>query len=188
MPLSLWNQQLVGGQVPSGHAFHRVISLYSTFRNTIGGDLNDFGNWRIREHGAEPGGVNAFNFPLTQNQLNIAALNNEEVQLLANDPQGRFARIFLHQWYRCDLQSEFPKCLADVYIVGTLRQRGLNNQELIGQILALGYAGKDNAAITLKNVGNGIGRHFGFLGEDELPTAFFNSFFQDRYFNTDTTG
>jgi hypothetical protein len=182
MPLTLWNQQLIGGQVPSGHAFHNVISLYSTFRNTIGGDLNDFGNWRIREHGAEPGGVNAFNFPLTQNQLNIAALNNEEVQLLANDPQGRFARIFLYQWYRCNLQTEFPRCLADVFIVGSLRQQGMDNQELKDQIFALGYAGNPGApAQTLVSVGKSIGRHFGFLGEDGLPTAFFNSFFQQTF-------
>lgn len=188
MPLTLWNQQLIGGQVPSGHAFHNVITLYSTFRNTIGGDLNDFGNWRIREHGTEPGGVNAFHYPLTPGQLNIAALDNEHVALLANDPQGRFARIFLHQWYRCNLQTEFPRCLADVFIVGSLKQQVMNNQELIRQILALGYAGTDDATKTLMNVGNNIGRHFGFLGEDGLPTAFFNSFFQDRYFNTGTTG
>lgn len=182
MPLTLWNQQLTGGQVPSGHAFHKVITLYSTFRNTIGGDLNDFGNWRIRVQGAEPGGVNAFNYPLTQNQLKIATLNNEEVQLLANDSQGRFARIFLHQWYRCDLQTVFPKCLADVFIVGYLRQQGMDNQELKDQIFALGYAGNaDAAAQTLVSVGNGIGRHFGFLGEDGLPTAFFNSFFQKNF-------
>ncbi len=182
MPLTLWNQRLTGGQVPSGHAFHNVITLYSTFRNTIGGDLNDFGNWRIIEHGAAPGGVNAFNFPLTQNQLNIAALNNEEVQLLANDPQGRFARIFLHHWYRCNLQEVFPTCLADVFIVGALKQQGLNNNELRNQIFECGYAGNAEAAAnTLINVGNGIGRHFGFLGEDGLPTAFFNSFFQQAF-------
>lgn len=181
MPLTLWNQQLIGNQVPAGHAFHNVIALYSTFRNTIGGDLNAFDDWLIRKHGNAPGGVGAFHYPLTPNQLNITALDNKQVALLANDPQGRFARIFLHQWYRCSLQNEFPRCLADVFIVGSLRQQGMNNQGLIGQLLSLEYAGTDAAAQTLISVGKGIGRHFGFLGEDGLPTTFFNSFFQQNF-------
>jgi|APLak6261673280_1056094.scaffolds.fasta_scaffold02724_2 hypothetical protein len=183
MPLTLWNQQLNGNQVPAGHAFSNVINLYSNFRNTINGDITAFGNWLIQDHGYAKGGVNTFLFPLTPNQLNIAALDSEQVQFLANNPQGRFARIFLHRWYRCNLQSEFPTCLADVFIVGYIRQQeGLQGQDLKNRITELGYAGNANAsAQTLINVGNGIGQHFGFLNDDRLPTAFFNSFFQDTY-------
>lgn len=184
MTLTLWNQQLNGGQVPTGHPFSNVITWYSTFRSTSDGDITVFRDWLMREKGLQLGAANAYLYPLGPNQLDIAALDNKEhVQLLANDPQGRFARIFLYRWYRCNLQSEFPRCLADVFIVGCLRQQErLQGQDLNNRIAELGYAGNANApANTLINVGNGIGQHFGFLNDDRLPTAFFNSFFQDTY-------
>jgi hypothetical protein len=108
-------------------------------------------------------------------------LNNEQVGYLAHDPQGRAARVFLYRWYHCNLQNEFPNCLADVFIVGWLRQQGLQGQALKKEIVGFGYANAGSSVDNLISVGRGIGQHFGFLKGDGLPTAFFNSFFQNTY-------
>ncbi|MDD5273558.1 MAG: hypothetical protein PHU14_12670 [Methylovulum sp.] len=176
MPLSLWGQQLVGNKVPADHNFFNVMQHYLTFRQKSGGDLRDFEAF-LMALGFAPGGVNTWCYPLGVNQFNIALLNISEIELLKDDPLGRFSRIFLYQWYRCHVNSSLPRCLADVFIVGYLRGRGFVGPALRAEIVALGYAGGVGAAGPLIHVGNGIGTHFGFLDASGLPTAFFNSFF-----------
>jgi len=180
MSLSLWGQQLEGNRVPAGHKFANAINYYADFRNTGGVSftLTDFGDFLVDIKRYRPGGVPAWCYPFTPNQLNIATLSTPDVNLLRDDPEGRVARIFLYQWYRCDVKTELPRCLADVFIVGHLRQKGfMVNATLKAEIVRLDYAGTSKAAGALTQVGNGIGKHFGFLDANGLPTVFFNSFF-----------
>jgi len=183
MALMLWNQQLVGGQVPTVHPFGMVINYYSNFRNANPGNHvpGDFANWLVNEHGYTPNAANSYWYPFGPNQLGIGALTDEQVHLLAQDPQGRYARIFLYNWYRCQLAHDFPICLADVYIVGYFGGQGHQGEDLRNIIVACHYAEPGPSVRNLINVGNGIGGHFGFLDNNNLPTDFFNSFFQENF-------
>lgn len=188
MPLRLWNQDLIGNRVPTSHSFSLAIQRYRAFRQEVpnldplnNDDLDNFARWLVNTQGLAPGGADAVLYPFGENQLDIAKITDTDVIELAEVPEGRTARIFLHKWYRCNVLNELPRCIADVFIVGKLRQLGLNGGNLNENIQTLEFAGTENAATALITVGNGIGRHFGFLGDDGGPTHFFHSYFQETY-------
>lgn len=184
MALKLWNQHLVGGQVPTVHPFEKVINFYSDFRNENPENHKqaDFSNWLLQnQHVNTINTANSYWYPFRPNQLGIGALTDEQVYLLAQDPQGRYARIFLYNWYRCQLGQDFPTCLANVYIVGVFRGQRHQGQELQQHIVDCGYANSGASVTNLISVGNGIGQYFGFLDANNLPTDFFRSFFQEDF-------
>lgn len=187
MAIRLWNKTLTGGQVPTVHPFAKVIKCYSAFRllHPYSGisDQIAFCHWLMSQQNPPllSATANAYWYPFNSDQLGIGSLNDSLVHSLAKDPQGRDARIFLYGWYRCNLVVDFPKCLADVYIVGYFRGKGMSEGDLENSIVACGYANEGRSVKNLISVGKGIGRHFGFLDEDDKPTAFFHSFFQETY-------
>ena len=177
--LTLWNQVFVGFRVPAGHTFSNVITWYNEFRTNYGGNtsLPDFRDWQLNTNRVnELGAANANLYPLRNSQLSIKNLTDAEVQMLANQPTSDEVRNFLNQWSHCNV-NVLPTCLADVYIAGHVAELGLNNQDAQAQIIAYGLAGKLSSAYTLLNTGRHIGRHFGFLTQDNQPTEFFHQYF-----------
>ena len=177
--LTLWDQIFVGGRVPTGHNFSNVISLYSDFRMNHPGNTNvpDFRDWLVIHHGQPLNTANANCYPLGNNQMTISQLSDAEVQMLANQPLGVDAQTFLARWRRCDVNVALPTCLADVYIAGHVANLGLVGQAATNLIVAYGLAGVPGSANTLLAVGRSMGKHFGFLTEQNQPTAFFNQYF-----------
>lgn len=75
-------------------------------------------------------------------------------------------------------------CLSDCYIEGTLKRRYRNRKEIVEVIKNCGFARTENSANTLRNVGSSVGKFFGLLGQNGLPTEFFDEFFK-KYDITD---
>lgn len=186
MALMLWKQVLEGNQVPAVVPLimenTNVLRRYSSFRQANPNDkTNNFVDYLLDNNF-----VNERNTALvywrflSDDQMRISGLSDQTVHDLAEDPNGREARIFLHQWYRCDLE-QLPKYLSIVFVVGALKLENLSDNEINQRIIVCGYANAGNSINNLRNVANGMGRHFGFFDNNDFPTAFFNSFFQSSF-------
>ncbi|MBO4967318.1 MAG: hypothetical protein J6D43_04505, partial [Pseudomonas sp.] len=68
-------------------------------------------------------------------------------------------------------------CLVDVLITGNAYLRAKTDQARVAYVLSAGYAGTENAARTLLAVGRNVGKHFGLLDAQHLPTTLFEQFF-----------
>jgi|GEM_PF-4995353 hypothetical protein len=68
----------------------------------------------------------------------IRRLSDADVTELADNPTGEFSTSFLNQWKECDIDEDFPNCLADVYIAGRIAQLGLGGAAAQNQIMTMG--------------------------------------------------
>jgi hypothetical protein len=69
-------------------------------------------------------------------------------------------------------------CLVDVLITGNAYLRATTEKERIDYLLSAGYAGTENSAKTLMALGRNVGKHFGLLDAQHLPTTLFEQFFR----------
>ena len=186
MALRLWNQSLEGSQVPTVVPLieedTNILQRYLSFRQAKPNDMtNEFVNYLLHNNFVmRPNTALAYWQFLSDDQMRISRLSDQAVHDLAVDPNGREARVFLHQWYRCKL-DQLPKYLSIVFIVGALKLENLNDGDINERIINCGYANRGNSINNLRNVAKGMGRHFGFFDNNDVPTAFFNSFFQSSF-------
>jgi hypothetical protein len=184
MVLRLWNQSLEGNQVPTVvpliNENTNILCRYSEFRQQHCDNTADqFVSYLQGIGYAENTALDYWQF-LSDGQMRISRLSDQTVHDLAIDPNGREARVFLHQWYRCRL-DQLPKYLSIVFIVGALKLENLNDGDINERIINCGYANHGNSINNLRSVAKGMGRHFGFFDNNDVPTAFFNSFFQSSF-------
>lgn len=172
------------GWVPTGHPFSQVLQDYLTFR--LSGALDSKANfvaWQVANPRNEQPPTRAtamgycFAFSIQEFDLferPLAALE----QIVRGGQDGLRAALATPTLEPFTLGDErVHVCLVDVLITGNAYLRAKTDQARVAYVLSAGYAGTENAARTLLAVGRNVGKHFGLLDAQYLPTTLFEQFF-----------
>jgi len=154
------------------------MGRYWRFRSDHPGNLSipEFTAWQENQYGLAHGAAVAYCYPLGPSQFDIAVLADEQIRELAEEPEGKFSQQFL-EWFCGDNLEQVPTCLIDTFIVGSMAQSGFRRGQMLARIVEMGFTGGNNAANALRSVGRSVGRHFGLLTDDDLPTERFRDLF-----------
>jgi hypothetical protein len=124
----LWGQRFNGYRVPTVHNFTKVMTVFLQFRTQHPNcnDLNLFSRWVLENSDGinTKNSSNAFRYPLTEGEMGIKFLADNEIQQLVEFPNGEFAREMLLAWQGCDVDDLLPNSIADVFIAGRINQLG----------------------------------------------------------------
>jgi hypothetical protein len=174
------------GWVPTGHPFSQVINDYLVFRRTGAPDNKaSFVAW-LMTNPRNPAPLArataqgyCFAFSIQEFDLFGRPLAQLE-RIVAGGKDGLCAAQATPTLEPFAVSDErVSVCLMDVLITGNAYQQATTEKERIDYILSAGFAGTENAARTLMALGRNVGKHFGLLDEQSLPTALFQQFFGD---------
>ena len=172
------------GWVPTGHPFSQVLKDYLTFRH--GGALDSkasFVAWLMADPNNDQSLKRAtalgYCFPFTIQEFDLFGRPLEELErIVAGGKDGLCAALATETLEPFSLGDErVGVCLVDVLITGNAYLRATTEKERIDYIMSAGYAGTANSARTLMALGRNVGKHFGLLDEQHLPTTLFGQFF-----------
>lgn len=188
LPAEQGNDEVRGGRgwVPTGHPFSQVLKDYLAFRQA-GVALDNkasFVDWLVAQPRDEK--------PLSRTtaQGYCFAFSIEEFDLFGR-PLAELKRIVdggedgLRAAMGTEVLEPFTMgdervgvCLVDVLITGNAYAGATTEKARVDAILSAGYAGTENATKTLMALGRNVGKHFGLLDEQHLPTRLFMQFYQ----------
>lgn len=172
------------GWVPTGHPFSQVLKDYLTFRHSGALDSKaSFVAWLMADPNNDQSLKRAtalgYCFPFTIQEFDLFGRPLEELErIVAGGKDGLCAALATETLEPFSLGDErVGVCLVDVLITGNAYLRATTEKERIDYIMSAGYAGTANSARTLMALGRNVGKHFGLLDEQHLPTTLFGQFF-----------
>ena len=172
------------GWVPTGHPFSQVLKDYLAFRHS--GALDNkasFVEWLLTNPRNESPLTRAtalgYCFAFSIEEFDLFGRSPEALErIVAGGKDGLCAAMATETLEPFTLGDErVSVCLVDVLITGNAYGRATTDKERIDYILSAGYAGTENSARTLMALGRNVGKHFGLLDAQHLPTALFEQFF-----------
>jgi len=176
------NKNLLGGWVPTSHDFSKALGFYLQFRKSSSEYNEDYKTWLKRnDHGKYFWYVaNPNEFDLANESIEfIKALINSDLNNCINDESLMFLNGYkLKVVSNKDVNwgwDKFPKYIMNVYFTGLLSDYSEREKKDI--LFQMNYAGTQKAAGAILTVGKSFGRHFSFLDENYMPTAFFKDYF-----------
>ncbi|WP_397449961.1 hypothetical protein [Pseudomonas sp. NA-150] len=174
------------GWVPTGHPFSRVLNDYLAFRKSDSLDNKaNFVAWLLANpRNEEPVSLNTargYCFPFSIQEFDLFERPFVELErIVAGGKDGLCAAMMTDVLEPFTVSDERENvCLMDVLITGNAYAQAATEKERIDYVLSAGYAGTENSAKTLMALGRNVGRHFGLLDAQHLPTALFEQFFRD---------
>jgi hypothetical protein len=172
------------GWVPTGHPFSQVLKDYLAFRHS--GALDNkasFVEWLLtnprNENPLTRATALGYCFAFSIEEFDLFGRSPEALErIVAGGKDGLCAAMATETLEPFTLGDErVSVCLVDVLITGNAYGRATTDKERIDYILSAGYAGTENSARTLMALGRNVGKHFGLLDAQHLPTALFEQFF-----------
>lgn len=168
------------GWVPTGNTFNRVIADYLEFRRDGGQpDKTSFVDWQVANRAVSRSTAQGNCFAFSMQEFDLFNRSLEELTRIVNGGEdGLLAALSSEVLEPFTLGDERVNvCLVDVLITGRVYQRETTGEARVESILAAGYAGTPNTANTLMALGRNVGKHFGLLNAEHLPTPLFELFF-----------
>ena len=172
------------GWVPTGHPFSQVLKDYLAFRHS--GALDNkasFVEWLLtnprNENPLTRATALGYCFAFSIEEFDLFGRSPEALErIVAGGKDGLCAAMATETLEPFTLGDErVSVCLVDVLITGNAYLRATTEKERIDYIMSAGYAGTANSARTLMALGRNVGKHFGLLDEQHLPTTLFGQFF-----------
>ena len=172
------------GWVPTGHPFSQVLKDYLAFRYSgLPDDKASFVAWLVSNPRNESplsrttAQGYCFAFSIQEFDLFGRSLATLE-RIVAGGKDGLSAALSIDALVPFTLGDErVSVCLVDVLITGNAYRRATTDKERTDYVLSAGYAGTENSARTLMALGRNVGKHFGLLDAQHLPTPLFETFF-----------
>ncbi|MBX9405967.1 hypothetical protein K5E40_09775 [Pseudomonas baetica] len=173
------------GWVPTGHPFSQVLRDYLAFRHS--GSLDNkasFVAWLLtnprNEKPLTRATAQGYCFAFSIEEFDLFGRSPEElIRIVDGGKDGLCAALATETLEPFTLGDERVNvCLVDVLITGNAYLRATTEKARIDYILSAGYAGTENSAKTLMALGRNVGKHFGLLDAQHLPTALFEQFFR----------
>lgn len=173
------------GWVPTGHPFSQVLKDYLAFRHS--GALDNkasFVAWLLanprNENPLTRATAQGYCFAFSIDEFDLFGRPLAELdRIVAGGKDGLCAALASETLEPFVLGDERVSiCLVDVLITGNAYLRATTEKERIDYLLSAGYAGTENSAKTLMALGRNVGKHFGLLDAQHLPTALFEQFFR----------
>ncbi|PRN05275.1 hypothetical protein A0O30_08290 [Pseudomonas sp. LLC-1] len=179
------------GWVPTGHVFGQVLRDYLAFRRSGASDEKAaFVDWLVAKPRDKKPITRStaldYCFPFSMQEFDLferplAALE----RIVAGGEDGLRAALATETLEPFVLSDErVSVCLVDVLITGNAYAHAGTGKARVDYIMSAGHAGTEHAAKTLMDVGRKVGKHFGLLDENHLPTALFKQFYQDCSLDT----
>lgn len=174
------------GWVPTGHPFVKVLNDYLAFRKS--GSLDNKANfvaWLLANSGNEKpltlATARGYCFPFSIQEFDLFGRPLAELErIVAGGKGGLCAAMVTEELEPFTVGDERENvCLMDVLITGNAYARAASDKARVGYVLSAGYAGTENSAKTLMALGRNVGKHFGLLDAEHLPTALFDQFFRE---------
>jgi hypothetical protein len=174
------------GWVPTGHPFSQVLNDYLAFRKSDALDNKaNFVAWLLANSGNERpltlATARGYCFPFPIQEFDLFGRPLAELERIVGGGKGGLCAAMV-----TDVLEPFTMgderenvCLVDVWITGSAYARAATDKERVDYVLSAGYAGTENSARTLMALGRNVGKHFGLLDAEHLPTALFEQFFCD---------
>lgn len=173
------------GWVPTGHPFSQVLADYLAFRHSGAADNKaTFIAWLMansrNEKSLKLATARGYCFPFSIQEFDLFGRPLEALQrIVTGGQEGLCAALEMDELEPFTLSDERENvCLVDVLITGNAYELAASEKERVDYVLSAGYAGTENAARTLMALGRNVGKHFGLLDADHLPTALFKQFFR----------
>ncbi|MEB6588414.1 hypothetical protein MXM82_04580 [Pseudomonas asiatica] len=173
------------GWVPTGHVFGEVLRDYLAFRRSGAPDKKAvFIDWLVaKPRNKKPiSRSTALNycFPFSMQEFDLFDRPIAELErIVAGGEDGLRAALATETLEPFVPGDERVRvCLVDVFITGNAYACAETGKKRVDYIMSAGYAGTENAANTLMDVGRKVGKHFGLLDANHLPTALFRQFYQ----------
>lgn len=172
------------GWVPTGHPFSQVLKDYLAFRHS--GSLDNkasFVAWLVtnprNESPLTRATAQGYCFAFSIEEFDLFGRPLAELErIVAGGKDGLCAVLASETLEPFTLGDERVNvCLVDVLITGNAYLRATTDKERTDYILSAGYAGTENSARTLMALGRNVGKHFGLLDAQHLPTTLFEQFF-----------
>ena len=175
------------GWVPTGHPFSQVLEDYLAFRRSGALDnKTSFIDWLLTQprDGKQLTRATAqgYCFPFSIQEFDLFGRPLEELErIVAGGEDGLCAAMATETLEPFAVGDERASvCLVNVLITGQAYERATTEKNRVNYILSAGYAGTENAAKTLMSVGRNVGKHFGLLDTQHLPTPLFKRFYPER--------
>ncbi|MEZ0196591.1 hypothetical protein Q1Z72_07045 [Pseudomonas qingdaonensis] len=172
------------GWVPTGHPFSQVLKDYLTFRHSCSLDNKaSFIAWLLanprNENPLTRATAQGYCFAFSIDEFDLFGRSLEELErIVVGGKDGLCAALVSETLEPFTLGDERASvCLVDVLITGNAYLRATTEKARIGYLLSAGYAGTENSAKTLMALGRNVGKHFGLLDAEHLPTTLFEQFF-----------
>ena len=170
------------GWVPTGHTFNHVINDYLEYRRQ-GGEPDDapFIDWLSTHRPISRSTAKSYCFAFSMQEFALFDCSLEALERIAAGGRDGLCAVrgseVLEPFTLGDERHHV--CLVDVLITGRAYQRETSVDARVASIVNAGHAGKPGSAKTLMAVGRNVGKHFGLLDDDHLPTPLFEQFFRD---------
>lgn len=173
------------GWVPTGHPFSQVLKDYLAFRHSgVLYDKASFVAWLLtnprNENPLTRATAQGYCFAFSIEEFDLFGRPLAELErIVAGGKDGLCAALASETLEPFTVGDErVSVCLVDVLITGNAYQRSTTDKERTDYILSAGYAGTENSARTLMALGRNVGKHFGLLDAQHLPTTLFEQFFR----------
>lgn len=174
------------GWVPTGHPFSQVLKDYLAFRRSGALDNKEtFVDWLLaaprEKKPLTRTTARGYCFPFTIEEFDLFGRPFASLErIVAGGEDGLCAALATDTVEPFTVGDERVNvCLVGVLITGNAYARAATEQARVDYILSAGYAGTVGSAKTLMAVGRNVGKHFGLLDAEHLPTALFKQFYQD---------
>ncbi|MNH19500.1 hypothetical protein D3C79_792400 [compost metagenome] len=171
--------------MPTGHPFGQVLSDYLAFRHSGAPDNKDaFVDWLVAEprNGKTLSRATAqgYCFPFSIDEFDLFGRSLAALErIVEGGEDGLRAALSGETLEPFTVGDErVSVCLVDVFITGNAYARAESDKERVDYVVNAGYAGTENSARTLMAVGRSVGKHFGLLDVQHLPTPLFEQFYQ----------
>ncbi|WP_416422366.1 hypothetical protein RAM80_20980 [Pseudomonas sp. App30] len=172
------------GWVPTGHPFSTVVKCYLKFRQLgLPDNKSSFVEWLMVNLGGDAplkkSTASGYCFAFTMQEFDLFQRPLIEIQAIAaGGEDGLKAALGMPKLEPFEWSAERERvCLVDVWLTGIAYRNHSTSQARVKWLITQGHAGTANAASTLLALGRNVGRHFGLLGDDNLPTELFDRFF-----------
>lgn len=168
--------------VPTGHNLSNVLDLFFLYheKNTHNPSIPGFRDWLVEEGVCKKSTANSYLFPLRANEFDLINCNLNQLEEIRNGGQPGLFAAYNNDKFRLGEERE-SICLVSAWLAGRCCEiQASQGTRPIDLLIKGGFAGTPQSATTLLYVGRCVGRHFGLLDENNLPTNLFSSFFSDE--------
>ncbi|WP_122432811.1 hypothetical protein [Pseudomonas viridiflava] len=173
------------GWVPTGHPFGQVLKDYLAFRQSgLLDNKASFVAWLLtnprNENPLTRATALGYCFAFSIEEFDLFGRPLEELErIAAGGKDGLCAALASETLWPFTLGDErVSVCLVDVLITGNAYLQATTERARIDYIMSAGYACTENSAKTLMALGRNVGKHFGLLDSQHLPTTLFEQFFR----------
>lgn len=172
------------GSVPTGHPFGQVLKDYLMFRHSGAPDTKaSFVDWLVSQPREKKQlsrtTAQGYCFAFSMEEFDLFGRSLTELKrIVAGGEDGLRAAMGAEVLEPFTVGDErVSVCLVDVLIIGNAYACATTEKARVDYILSAGYAVTD-AAKKLMALGRNVGKHFGLLDEQHLPTGLFRNFFE----------